>query len=190
MGCDIHVFCERYNKESKRWENLSLYKKNEGGTFNEVNVYDGRDYQLFGLLSGVRSIINPFVIPRGIPDDLSCEVSKKYGDGEYYHTSTWYDYCELNAYEYMMCDSYKEIKKRDQKIDELEKQIKRMTQFIPRDEDGNELFDDDVEYEDDELPDLSKRLVGFMNCVRTVLDAYDVWYPEPGEIRIVMWFDS
>lgn len=188
MGCDIHVFCERYNKESKRWENLSLYKKNEGGTFKEVNVYDGRDYQLFGLLAGVRSIINPFVIPRGIPDDLSCEVSKKYGDGEYYHTSTWYDYCELNAYEYMMCDSCKEIKKRDQKIDELEIQIKNMSQFIPHDEDTG-YFDDDIEYED-EGSKLYERFEGFMDCIRSVLNAYDMWYPKPGEIRIVMWFDS
>lgn len=189
MGCDIHLFCERYNKESKRWENLSLYKKNDNGTFDAVDVYIGRDYELFGLLAGVRSYTNPFVIPRGIPDDLSCEVAKEYGSGEYFHTPTWYDYCELHAYEYMMRDSCREIKQRDDKIKELEEQIKQMTQFIPRDEDGNELFDYDIEYEDDE-PKLYERLVDFMNCTRTVLDAYNIWYPNPGEVRIVIWFDS
>lgn len=27
MGCDIYLYVEHYNKESKRWDNLSLYKK-------------------------------------------------------------------------------------------------------------------------------------------------------------------
>ena len=123
-----------------------------------------------------------------MPDDLSCEVLNKYGDGEYFHTPTWYDYCELYAYENMMKDSYKKIKWRDDKIKELEKQIKNMTQFIPRDEE-TEYFDDDVEFEDDECG-LHERLADFMNCIRNVLDAYNIWYPKPGEVRLVMWFDS
>ena len=140
MGCDIYVHLEHYNKESKRWENLSLYKKDTDGTFKSVDVYDGRDYELFGILAGVRSCSNPFIYPRGLPDDLSCEVLNKYGDGEYFHTPTWYDYCELYAYENMMKDSYKKIKWRDNKIKELEKQIKNISKFIPRDKE-TDFFD-------------------------------------------------
>lgn len=163
MGCDIYLYVEHYNKESKRWENLFLYKKSSEGEFLPVDIYDGRDYDLFGLLAGVRSIIDPFVFPRGVPDDMSCEVSKAYGDGQYYHTPTWYDYCELQAYERMMVNSCKEIAK----------------------------FDDDVEYDDeDDTNSLRKRLDGFMNDIEKVLNAYDIYYPKPGDIRIVMWFDS
>ena len=188
MGCDIHVFCEHYNKESKRWENLSLYKKDTDGTFKSVDVYDGRDYELFGILAGVRSCSNPFVYPRGLPDDLSCEVLNKYGDREYFHTPTWYDYCELYAYENMMKDSYKKTKWRDNKIKELEKQIKNISQFIPRDKE-TEFFDDDVEYEDDE-PKLYERFEGFMDCIRNILYAYDIWNPKPGDVRLIIWFDN
>lgn len=183
MGCDIHTYVEHYNKESKRWENLSLYKKDKDGTFSTIDIYDGRDYELFGILAGVRGTAGSFVMPRGVPDDLSCEVSNKYGDGEYFHTPTWYDYCELNAYEYMMHDSYKELREKSKKIEQLENQFRHMTEFVPREEDA--IIEDDY----DEY-DIADRFVGFMNCIRTVLDAYELWYPKPGEVRVVMWFDN
>ena len=151
MGCDIYLYVEHYNKESKRWENLSLYKKSDEGTFSSVDIYDGRDYELFGLLAGVRSMIAPFVLPRGVPDDMSCEVSKAYGDGQYYHTPTWYDWCELQTYE--------------------------------------RIFDNEYDDEDD-TNSLCKRLDGFINDIEKVLNAYDIYCPKPGDIRIVMWFDS
>lgn len=151
MGCDIYLYVEHYNKESKLWENLFLYKKSSEGEFLPVDIYDGRDYELFGLLAGVRSMIAPFVFPRGVPDDMSCEVSKAYGDGQYYHTPTWYDWCELQAYE--------------------------------------RIFDNEYDDEDDTIS-LCERLNGFMNDIEKVLNAYDIYYPKPGDIRIVMWFDS
>ena len=151
MGTDIHLYVEHYNKESKRWDSLSLYKKFSEDKFSPVDIYDGRDYELFGLLTGVRSMIAPFVFPRGVPDDMSCKVSKAYGDGQYYHTPTWYDYCELQAYE--------------------------------------RIFDNEYDDEDD-TNSLRKRLDGFMNDIEKVLNAYDIYYPKPGDIRIVMWFDS
>lgn len=154
MGTDIHLYVEHYNKESKRWDSLSLYKKSSEDKFSLVDIYDGRDYELFSLLAGVRSMIAPFVSPRGVPDDMSCEVSKAYGDGQYYHTPTWYDWCELQTYE----RAYERI------------------------------FD---KYDDEyDTNSLCKRLDGFMNDIEKVLNAYDIYYPKPGDIRIVMWFDS
>lgn len=151
MGADIHLYVEHYNKESKRWDSLSLYKKSSEDKFSPVDIYDGRDYELFGLLAGVRSMIAPFVLPRGVPDDMSCEVSKAYGDGQYYHTPTWYDWCELQTYE--------------------------------------RIFDNEYDDEDD-TNSLCKRLYGFINDIEKVLNAYDIYCPKPGDIRIVMWFDS
>ena len=64
-----------------------------------------------------------------------------------------------------------------------------MSQFIPRDEEKE--FDDDVEYDDeDDTISLCERLNDFMNDIEKVLNAYDIYYPKPGDIRIVMWFDS
>lgn len=124
--------------------------------------------------------------PRGVPDDLSCEVSNKYGDGEYFHTPTWYDYCELHAYEYMMYSSYKELRKKSKEIDQLEKQLKRMTQFAPREE-----VEEDIVIEDDyDEYSIADRLLGFVGDIRRILDAYEIWNPQPGDVRIVMWFDS
>ena len=136
MGTDIHLYVEHYNKESKRWENLFLYKKSSEGEFLPVDIYDGRDYDLFGLLAGVRSVIDPFVLPRGVPEDMSCEVSKAYGDGECYYAPTWYDYCELQAYEYMMADSLTAIQAKDKKINKLESQVKQFEKMAVKSNDA------------------------------------------------------
>ena len=195
MGCDIYLYVEHYNKESKRWENLFLYKKSSEGEFLPVDIYDGRDYDLFGLLAGVLSVIDPFVLPRGVPEDMSCEVSKAYGDGECYYAPTWYDYCELQAYEYMMTDSLTAIQAKDKKINKLESQVKQFEKMAVKSNDGEEYIDDcfkDIDAYPDyyDILDLPNRLTDFMNCIKMVLNAYDIYYPKPGEVRAIMWFDS
>ena len=193
------MFVERHNKETGQWKNLSLYKKNQDGTYTPVDIYDGRDYELFGLLAGVRGDFSGlFSIdggagylhhPRGLPDDLSPEVKEEYGDGEYWHTPTWYDYSELRAYEYMMVDSCKELEKKNKKIAELEKTIKRMTQFIPKNEEAEDSDEEDCPDNEHYYP-LWERFEEFVNDIAGVLDAYQIWHYNPGDVRVIMWFDS
>lgn len=178
MGTDITVHIERRNKDTGKWENISLYKKNNDESFEQVDIYHGRNHMLFSLLAGVENFyveiwdIGCLVPKRGIPDDLSQEVKVRYGDGECYHSATWYDYTELRAYEYMIKDSSSYIK-------ELKQEIKRLK---------NEQED---EYKDnDTLEEISSSLEFFMDSIRTVLNAYDLWYIKPNEVRVVIWFDS
>lgn len=95
IGADVHAYLEKFNKETRQWENANLYKKNSDGTFTLVNFYNGRNYDLFGKLAGVRGSEDPMVYPRGLPDDLSPEVKEEFGDGLDWHSATWYDMREL-----------------------------------------------------------------------------------------------
>ena len=99
MGTDIHVYIEARNNKTNKWERVNVYKKTEDNTFEPVDVYPYRSYNLFSLLAGVRGWHEPFVSPRGLPADLSEEVMaewKKYENE--WHTPSYYDITELVAY--------------------------------------------------------------------------------------------
>lgn len=197
MGTDIHVHCEHYNEESKRWESLNLYKKKDDGGFEPVAIYDGRDYELFGLLAGVRSSSHMFsggygylVEPRGLPKDMSVTAQKAWEDGtdadggNYWHTPTWYDYNELETYSYLLKDFDKVLKRKNDRIEELEKEVS----LLKGEEEEESLlwFEDE---EDDERG-VFERLSSFLVDIEDVLWKYGIYNPKPGEIRLVMWFDS
>lgn len=152
MGADIHAYIERRNPETNKWEELGLYRKDDE-EFNQVDFYDGRDYELFSILAGVRGWHEPLVMRRGVPDDMSDTVAKRYYEyRDSWHSATWYDYCELLAY-------------------------------------ANSNNDNVIEVIDD-TGEKYNLLSGFMQCVNFVLNAYHKWYPNPNEVRIIMWFDS
>jgi len=86
MGCDIHCFAEK--KVNGKWEKLNGFKgmyydpesdyfKHERFKFSD-EPYEGRNYNLFGFLAGVRTDIPPIAGPRGIPEDLSDEIKDEY----------------------------------------------------------------------------------------------------------------
>lgn len=202
MGCDIHIYCEKYNDEKEKWESLSLYKKKEDGGFEPISIYDGRDYELFGLLAGVRGNSHFFsggcgyiVAPRGIPSDLSQYVQNEWECGkdedgrQWWHTPTWYSFCELDTYTYLLNDFNKEMKKKNKKIAELNKEIGNLKSANKND--GYDLFycDYEDEDEDDDYNGIDA-LVGFMDCIKDVLRAYNIYEPKQEEIRILLWFDS
>lgn len=202
MGADIHAYIERYNKETNQWESLSLYKKNPNNAYEPVLVYDGRNYELFGLLAGVRGGFHLFgggygyiVEPRGIPNDLSVYVQDKWESGkdedgrQWWHTPTWYDLCELETYAYLLSDFNKTIKRKNETIRLLEEEIEKLNRQGDEDEncEWHDWFSDE---EDDDEYNAFDALVDFVNCIKDVLHAYGIWYSEPNEIRVVMWFDN
>jgi len=67
MGMDIHIVAQV--KVDGKWETTD---------YNITN--HGRDYELFGLLAGVRGHSSPIKSPKGFPEDF--EVTKK--DGDFY----------------------------------------------------------------------------------------------------------
>lgn len=196
MGADIHCYLEQYNKETNQWESLNLYKKNENGGFDPLDVYDCRSYDLFGLLAGVRnafaasSILGSswgcLVEPRGLPDNLSSSAKEEWGDGEHWFNATWYDYCELELCERLLVDASDILRKKNVRISCLEREVDRLRNL----DDEDYCYDLLDEAGGDSSCNVIDIFVGFMNCIKNVLDAYEIWYPKPNQIRIVMWFDN
>ena len=204
MGCDIHLFIEKYNEESKRWESLNLYRKNPDDTYEPIPVYNGRDYELFGLLAGVRGSSHFFgsdygylAEPRGLPEDMSVQAQLEWENGKdedgkmWWHTPTWYDFCELDTYAYLLNDFNKEMKKKNKKIEELEKKIKELESKEDDDDccDWSPWYFNCDEEEDDDCDGIDS-LVGFVKCIEDILHAYGRWRIHYGEVRVVMWFDN
>lgn len=160
MGTDIHTNIEVFNKKTSKWERKTLYYKDDDGNFKEAwTVLDNRDYELFGRLVGIRTTEKPFVCPRGLPDNLSDETKKIYGNGSWYHSATWYDYCELCSYS------------------QTERAIVKY-----------ELYN--VESDEYIMVDSWNVVELFIDAIDKVLEAYGIYCPDPGDVRIVIWFDS
>ena len=100
MGCDIHSYVEHRNREGN-WVPIQMQVRY--GTWDgkdgcrDVYPVDIRNYQLFGILAGVRFCpADPIVEPRGIPSDVSDYVRGKYEENEDdWHTPSWYSLYEL-----------------------------------------------------------------------------------------------
>jgi hypothetical protein len=90
MGCDIHVYCEKKNKDG-------IYE------YIDENFINYRNYGIFGFLAGVRnySAINPISTPRYIPKDASNEVLKAYKNWDCdAHSASWLSVKELLDFNY------------------------------------------------------------------------------------------
>lgn len=78
MGCDIHVHVEVRDRGHGEW-----------AYYDELDV--GRDYELFGLLAGVRGTeFDCQINPRGLPRDASEETRIAHAD---YHDSAHTESC-------------------------------------------------------------------------------------------------
>ena len=79
MGCDIHLYIEKKNKDGK-WEKLII---------DECLLPDDRNYSVFGFLAGVRGDYKKPLFPkRGFPDDSSIpkdETEHFLGDHSFTH---------------------------------------------------------------------------------------------------------
>ena len=160
MGTDIHTNIEVFNKKTDKWERKALYYKDDDESFKEAwTVLDDRNYELFGRLAGIRTTEKPFVYPRGLPDNLSDETKKLYGNGSWYHGATWYDYCELCSYS-----------QTERAIVEYELYNADLDEYI--------------------MTDRWNAVEPFIDAIDKVLEAYGIYYPDPGDVRIVIWFDS
>ena len=95
MGTDIHVYVEVKNDKGN-WELANLI--NNAG--ERVSAYFGRNYELFGLLAGVR-YADPNIIDCireiGIPDDVTDYVEDTWNELDY-HDPVWYDVSLLRKF--------------------------------------------------------------------------------------------
>lgn len=82
MGCDIHVYTERWEidyKKSPKWVHCDVKALGRTGVYEAYSWYTERNYTLFTQIAkGVRGEF-PWGLPcKGLPDDISSEVQKEY----------------------------------------------------------------------------------------------------------------
>ena len=201
MGCDIHLFTEikkSINSEDK-WVNVDNWRYNpyykEGSEDGEdmlhvESIYSGRNYELFGILAGVRDLTNDSIDdPRGLPEDVS-SVTKKAsdrwdGDG---HSHSWLTLRELKEYQGLhpvvkrsgfISPEAAELLDAGEETPDVWCQAPSVTTWVKR--------------EWEEGYDTLKPIVDAMD--KRVRDEFWVWNdeerPELDEkIRIVFWFDN
>lgn len=123
MGCDIHFFVERWTSSNDylgprdleddrdqkisevldapvrhRWVSADKWQIEDGQWHIDWDdeYYNGRNYQLFSLLAGVRGDLDPIIQRRGIPEDASTgylyKCNQWEGDA---HSHTYYTLDEL-----------------------------------------------------------------------------------------------
>lgn len=90
MGRDIHVRVAILNKETNIYEEIKLYRK-EKDQFRPVAVYDGRSYELFGILDGEDDDFPyGYIRTNYLSEELKEEIEK------YKNTEGYYDFFEVN----------------------------------------------------------------------------------------------
>ena len=93
MGCDIHM--------------ISQVKRDGIWITYDANIYDNRNYALFGILAGVRGKEFPTISePKGLPDDLEADPEDRgysyYIDGHWLgdHSTSYLSLTELERYDW------------------------------------------------------------------------------------------
>jgi len=91
MGCDIHMFLEKKLRDSDPWvadEGHGLHSGNREYV-REISPVN-RDYELFGLIAGVRSFKKSIYSVKGVPKDCDPRLMAHiayYGND--YHSATF-----------------------------------------------------------------------------------------------------
>jgi hypothetical protein len=93
MGTDVHFFLERrtnggpWAPDPKHVFGPVQHPK-YSECLEELACLGARSYDFFGLIAGVRSMTQSLYEPRGLPEDVSKELSDIYEIGTY-HSSSW-----------------------------------------------------------------------------------------------------
>ena len=179
MGCDIHIHCE-YKKDGV-WYNCDNHVWNEKEKKYEFeDIYWGRNYDLFGILAGVRSRQFPIIdMPRGLPEDISAKT-KEYAD-------EWKD--DAHSYSYI---TMRELIKWKNKQNRKKKKLKKKHEIV-KESDGDYIIDDnnEVVYKvEHHMLDYLIRLLKVKMDYYTYCFEEDDYYDKGDNFRIVFWFDN
>ena len=134
MGCDIHCYAERKNKDGK-WKIIGNVEKEEDGWISiDYEPYHDRNYNLFAILANVRNEtafagcktgegFNPISNPKGVPSDASEEyaslIKQWDSDGHSHSYLTlrelldydWTQTTQLQGSDYFLSDTITELLK-------------------------------------------------------------------------------
>lgn len=109
MGCDIHSFAEKKNRETGKWEKvgnaftLDSFDREMAKKDKDDHPFCWRSYSLFSFLAGVRNYdrCEPLSKPKGMPKDVSDDVKSEWEmwepDG---HSASFLTLRELCEFDY------------------------------------------------------------------------------------------
>lgn len=164
MGCDIHMYVEYRDDSTQNWVSGDLFRMintSSGPEYNVVEIYNERNYSLFGILAGVRNMdYEPISYPKGLPKD-TCEIIKK----EY---QKWID--DLHSASYL---TLRELIDYNDRI--------RQTDFL-----ANSILEPIIEL----LKERAHRLHFIPEYYWAFAHLYKYAYDKSNDIRIVFWFDN
>lgn len=116
MGCDIHLYVEKKNPVSGKWEPDGKFVDKHGEGYADIpyeeRIYSDRNYDLFAILADVRNGRGfagcktgegfvPISSPRGLPSDVSPQVKSVSVDwGVDGHSHSYFTVEELDKYDW------------------------------------------------------------------------------------------
>ena len=181
MGCDISVHCE-YRKDGV-WYNCDNFEwDQEYGRYEFSSIYWYRNYELFGVLAGVRDISYGTISePKGLPEDISPktkELADEWkGDA---HSYSYLTMRELLRWKEIKTQRWKKLKKK-YKVTHDESE----GDFIYNEKDNVLMY----KREKTILDTLIKRMKTKM-CDHVYIFEEDDYWNKGDDFRIVFWFDS
>lgn len=178
MGCDIHCYVAKRVKDNNgyHYEAAPIYRKQRKNwldddsemVYNLCDIDVGRDYQLFGVLAGVRYLgFEQIADARGFDEFCPEEIRAQYEEfSEDYHDVSFYNMNEIK-------EAIKD-----------KKRYPKWNTYDTEDEDGNL-----VEVKDKNDPGPHQSLKWFYKHVMEF--ANQAWYfVEPEDVRVYFWFDN
>ena len=182
MGCDIHIHCEY--KKNDTWYNCDNFVWNDDTKVYEFeDIYWGRNYDLFGILAGVRSREFPIIdIPRGLPNNISAKTKEfaEMWEG-YAHSHSYITMKELIKWKDKQTRKWKRLKK-NHKI--VKKSDNYYGDYIIDDNDGV-VFKEEHHMLDYLIQLLKVKMGNYIYCFEE-----DDYYDKGDDFRIVFWFDN
>lgn len=181
-GADIHIHCE-YRKDGV-WHNCDNFEWNyETGRYEFAPIYWFRNYDLFGVLAGVRSAdVIPIDSPRGLPEDMSLKTKEMANvDKDWTHSHSYLTLRELLKWRDRRKREWKKLKKKYGVTHEMNSYG---GDYI-RDDNGYITF----KYEKSLLNYLIRKLKDKMDD-HVFCFSKDDYYDKGDDFRIVFWFDS
>lgn len=225
MGCDIHSFAEVKDNNGK-WNvvkeevftNPHYRKEDPQEGWNkpyQVELYSGRNYDLFAILANVRNGygfagvntgegFKPISEPKGLPDDISKTVKESAErwdeDG---HSHSWFTVKELKEYDWhqltmkrgvISLDQYKIFKDTGGYPEMWSGGISGQEIITISEEDADKILDESVQKDPDLIYYVSYRWG--IRYIESCKHFVEIVIPElealgnQEDVRIVFWFDN
>lgn len=193
MGCDIHLYREQ--KIGGKWKSADdwqtdKYEPERMEIPYEKRAYTGRNYNLFGVLAGVRREHGFSLTPRGLPFDMSAEVKS---EAEYWDA-------DGHSHSYLYLHELKDLKKfLDEEMITIsgmkhKDEIAALKASMETDAPDYKLLypycqgTNAPDYEHFEVQIPASFIVG--TCLDEIIDSFKDIHPDAEQARAVFWFDN